>query len=122
MRPLFPMVKIETVMGYVWYKMFQPVEVPDMQLHQKYKVIGKCEYYGTFKGIMYPYDPIPIQYLIFDNVCNETHGVHVLSKLFISTCNFHKFVSQKARIQSDMEMRALNRVVQRIVGDDHFKW
>ena len=102
------------------YKMFQPVEVSDMQLRQKYKIVGKCEYYGTYTGIMYA--DAPIQYLIFVNVYNETNDVHVPSKLFISTCNFHQFVSQKPRIQSNMEMRALNLVVRRIVGDDHFKW
>lgn len=91
-----------------------------MQHRQKYKVIGTCEYYGTFTGILYPYDPI--QYLIFVNVCNETNKVHVISKLFISTCKFYQFVSQKARIQSDMEHRAVNLVMRRIVGDDHFKW
>jgi len=102
------------------YKMFQPVEVSDMQHRKKYKVIGTCEYYGRFTGILYPYDPI--QYLIFTNVLNETNQVSVPSKLFISTCKFYQFVSQKPRIQSDMEMRAINLVVRRIVGDEHFKW
>ena len=100
--------------------MFQPIKVVDMQVCQKYKVIGKCEYYGNFKGILNPYDPI--QYLLFTNVCNDTNKLNVLSKLFISTCNFYQFVSQKARIQSDMEMRAVNIIVRRIVGDDHFIW
>jgi len=100
--------------------MFQPIEVSDMQHRQKYKIIGKCEYYGTFTGIMYK--EAPIQYLIFVNVLNETNQVHVPSKLFISTCKFHQFVSQKTKIQSDMEMRAVNLVVGRIVGDDYFKW
>ena len=101
--------------------MFQPIQVSDMELRKKYKIIGKCEYYGTLTGVL-QLDNDPQQYLIFVNVCNETNDVHVPSKLFISTCNFYQFVSQKPRIQSDMEHRAVNLVVRRIVGDDHFNW
>jgi hypothetical protein len=100
--------------------MFQPVEISDMKLRKKYKIFGVCKYYGTYTGIMFA--DAPTKYLIFVNVYNETNDVHVPSKLFISTCNFYQFVSQKPRIQSDMEMRAVNLVVRRIVGDEHFTW
>ena len=91
-----------------------------MRHREKYKVIRTCEYYGRFTGILYPYDPI--QYLIFTNVLNETNQVRVPSTLFISTCNFYQFVSQKPRIQSDMEHRAVNKIVQRILCDPCFQW
>jgi hypothetical protein len=100
--------------------MFQPIEVSDMQFRQKYKIVCNCEYYGMFTGIMYK--DAPIQYLIFMNVYNETNQVHVPSKIFVSTVRFSRYVSQKAKIQSDMEMRSLNLVVRRIIGDDHFTW
>jgi len=100
--------------------MFEPIEVPYMQFHQKYKIIGECEYYGIYKGILHRNDPI--QYLIFEHVMNETSQVYVPSTLFVSTLHFFEFVSQKEKIQSDMEMRALNLLVRRIIGDDHFEW
>lgn len=35
---------------------------------------------------------------------------------------FYEFVSQKSRIQSDMEHRAVNKIVQIILGDPYFQW
>ena len=90
-----------------------------MRLYKKYKIIGKCQYYGTFHGIIIDNQ---INYLIFVNVHNETVKLDIPSKLFVSTCNFCEFVSQKARIQSDMEMRAVNLVLRKITGDKYFKW
>ena len=99
--------------------MFQPVELSDMCLRGKYKIVGTCEYYGTFAGV---HHIATERYLIFVKVFNKTNHIHVPSAIFMSNINFYQFVSQKPRIQSDMEHRAVNLLVQRIVGDDHFKW
>jgi len=101
--------------------MFEPIEVSKMQHRKKYKIVGQCEYYGMFICI-HKQEFSPIQYLTFVNVLNETNHIYAPSTLFASTSQFYQFVSQKARIQSDMEMRAVNLVVRRIVGDDNFKW
>jgi hypothetical protein len=42
--------------------------------------------------------------------------------LFSSTSKFYKFVSQKTRIQFDMERRSVNMIVRRLIGDDYFEW
>ena len=114
------MVKIETTFTIFYYKMFQPIEINELKLREKYKIVGKCEYYGTFTGLMS--FPDSTQYFIFVNVCNQTNNVYVPSKLFLTTCLFKKFVSQKEKIQSDMERRAVNLLIRRIVGDNHFTW
>lgn len=99
--------------------MFQPVTSDKLVIGTKYRIVGNCQYYGTFIGPM-PLYPQP--YLMFDNVCNETHSIYVRSKLLLPTCKFSQFVSQKALIQTNMEMRSVNLVVRRILGDEHFKW
>ena len=35
---------------------------------------------------------------------------------------FYQFIPQKSRIQSDMERRAVNLIVRRMIGDDYFEW
>jgi hypothetical protein len=99
--------------------MFQPVQLSDMRHREKYKIVGACEYYGTFAGVHHISTE---RYLIFVNVYNETNGIHIPSKIFMSTMNLYQFVSQKPRIQSDMEMRAVNIIVRQIVGDKCFQW
>lgn len=39
-------------------------------------------------------------------------------KIFYTNPTYYEFVSQKSRIQSDMERRA----VRRLIGDDCFEW
>jgi len=99
--------------------MFQPIKPTELQIHEKYKIKGECEYYGTFTAMMFPDAP---HYLMFVNVYNVTNRVAVTSKLFVSTCDFYKFVSQKANIQTNMEMRAVNILLRQILGDEHFTW
>ena len=35
---------------------------------------------------------------------------------------FYQFVPQKERIQSEMERRAVNLIIRRLIGDDCFVW
>ena len=104
--------------------MFQPVEEHAIEFSQTYKILAEHdghEYKGNFKE--YYSDPrINVHYLIFDNVFDMTTQTDIDSNLFSSTSTFYKFVSQKSRIQSDMERRAVNLIVRRLIGDDCFKW
>jgi hypothetical protein len=97
--------------------MFQSVKVSDLYYNCKYKIVANGEYVGVYKGKYWHED----LYLEFDHTRNITGHLQP-PKYFLTTRKFYKFVSQKARIQSDMEHRAVNMIVQRLIGDNYFKW
>jgi hypothetical protein len=101
--------------------MFQPIEEYDLEHKQTYKIITDHEYKGRFKGDFYFRDTNEL-YLEFDHAYNMTTQTCCEHLFFLSTRKFYKFVSQKERIQSDMEYRAVNMIVSRILGDPCFKW
>ena len=115
--------------------MFQQIDISELCYNKKYKIVsdktyigiykGKCwsdEFYlGTFIGIFYfPYEHV--EYAEFVRVFNKTTCVYLDSKLFSPSCMFYRFISQKAKIQSDMEHRAVNIIISGIIGDTHFIW
>ncbi len=90
--------------------MFQQVQAYELCPEHKYKIIADKEYTGIYKGECWhnPY------VRIFDEVCGRP-------AYFSTNRAFYRFVSQKARIQSDMEQRALNTVLRNLLGD-YFQW
>ena len=105
--------------------MFQLVHEDDLECKQTYKIVAEYEYKGRFKGEVYlsnNYYLIDELYLEFDHAYNMTTNTCCEPLFFLSTRKFYKFVSQKARIQSDMEHRAVNIIVRRLIGDDCFQW
>lgn len=89
--------------------MFVLVEASQLCPEQKYKIIADTEYTGIYTGVLY-----------FSNLyvfkCNG------YPRYFKKSRQFYQFVSQKARIQSDMEHRAVNKIVGRLIGDSYFYW
>ena len=101
--------------------MFQLVDPYELQYDQTYKIVAKHEYKGRFRGDFYFRDNDEM-YLEFDHAYNITWGAYCDPLFFLSSRQFYKFVSQKARIQSDMERRAVNKIVRRLIGDNYFEW
>ena len=97
--------------------MFQPVEVSDLYYNRKYKIVSDDEYVGVYKGKFWHNE----LYLEFDQTRNLTSRFSP-PRYFLPTRKIYKFVSQKARIQSDMEQRAINMIMRKVLGDPHFKW
>jgi hypothetical protein len=101
--------------------MFQLVDEYALEYEQTYKIIANDEYKGRFRGDFYFRDNNEL-YLEFDNAYNITTQTCREHLFFLSTRKFYKFVSQKARIQWDMERRAVNLIIQRLIGDNYFEW
>ena len=97
--------------------MFQPVEVSDLYYNRKYKIVAEDEYVGVYKGKFWK-DEL---YLEFDETRNLTSRFSP-PQYFLPSRKFYKFVSQKPRIQSDMECRAVNKIVGGLIGDLCFQW
>lgn len=101
--------------------MFQLIDEYSLDYKQTYKIITENEYKGRFRGDFYFRDNNEL-YLVFDHAYNMTTKTCCEHLFFLSTRKFYKFVSQKERIQFDMERRAVNMIVRRLICDDHFNW
>jgi len=92
--------------------MFQLIETSELCLDHKYKIIADEIYSGIYKGECWH----NTKFFIFDKVCGGC------PRYFLKTCTFYQFISQKARIQSDMEKRAFYVILRQLLGDPHFQW
>ena len=109
-------------------KMFFPIEESMLVHGTKYKIVddfihiaffrkskfGDCftskkNKFGFMDTILYLTDPRIYTYL--------SQPIVVLTDP-----TFYEFVPQKERIQSDMERRAVNLILRRLIGDDCFEW
>jgi len=98
--------------------MFERIEESELEKNKKYKIFGNDIYSGIFKGI-YRYDHL--YFLEFEKVRNLSCGEYE-PRYILPNRHFYKFVSQKERIQWAMELRAVNKIIRRVLGDDHFSW
>jgi len=98
--------------------MFQQIEPDQLQYNEKYKIVSTKVYSGIYKGILWRGDQM---YLEFDDI--KTTDINpMFPRYFPSSRLFYKYVSQKERIQTDMEHRAVNQIIRRVLGDECFMW
>lgn len=73
---------------------------------------------GKYKGIFHlaPYPSLDFDYLT-PELNKENEDCY-----FNHHHSYYRLVSQKDKIQSDMERRAVNALVRRLIGDDCFEW
>lgn len=92
--------------------MFSPITESRMVPGTKYKIVDDYVRTGIY------------QRSIFGNcftLVKDDFGFHLM-KIFYSNPTYYEFIPQKERIQSEMEGRAVNLIVRRLLGDDHFEW
>lgn len=95
--------------------MFQKIESSKLKYNQQYK-IGDL-YKGIYKGRVF----IDKYYLEFDTIYGLDGPVH--RTLYLLPFNtYYEFVSQKKRIQWEMELRSVNLFLRKLIGDDTFTW
>lgn len=80
-----------------------------MVVGKKYKIIGHCDEYTGIEQNQY-------FNLLFANVKSHLNHNNVL---FSTYMDFYEFVPQT---QAKMERRAVNLIIQRLLGDDCFEW
>jgi len=94
--------------------MFQRIRSEKLVAGEKYKIKTLCyEFTGIYK------EKAPYQHsgLIFTNVKGKQNYDSVA---FSDYDNYYKFVSKNP--QANMERRAVNKILQGILGDVHFEW
>ena len=98
--------------------MFELIHPSRLFVNQKYKIISSStEYVGIYKCARYieEYDYVTV-YELFECFTknNARRYVH-----FSPDCSFYEMVP---RAQEQMERRAVNLIVRRLIGDDCFEW
>ena len=95
--------------------MFVKVPYKKLVVGKKYKIGGPCyDFTGIYKGI----EDGQYVMLMFDKVTCENYQGSV-SYSFLIYKDFYDFVPQA---QWKMERRAVNLIVRRLIGDEHFEW
>ncbi len=98
--------------------MFELVSVDQLKCNKTYKIVGNDIFKANYTGIFY-HDHRDI-YLLFDCVYNikKQKGC---SPLYCSQgYTYYKFISDNP--QWNMERRAVNLIVRRLIGDACFDW
>ena len=98
--------------------MFQTIKANDLHYKRKYKIVGNHEYSGIYIGKIWRGNQ---SYLQFKD-CHSLPSSTKTTNYFLPSRYYYEFVSQKMRIQSDMELRAVNLIIRRLIGDDCFEW
>jgi len=88
--------------------MFQRVPYTNLVVGKKYKIHGQCNVYkGIYNGMNH------------DSIYNLMFTMKGHNILFSKHNLFYEFVSNP---QANMERRAVNLIVQKLIGDAHFTW
>jgi hypothetical protein len=97
--------------------MFQKIESDKLVYNQPYRIGEFCK--GTYKGRIH-INELNGYYLEFDFV--HYNGIIHNHICFLPTDAFYEFVSQKDRIQWEMELRSVNLFLRKLIGDNAFTW
>ena len=95
------MVKIESILFYK-QKMFVKIPYKELEVGKKYKIVGQCEYTGIY------------QKPLFSNVKSDYYYGYMM---FSPHTDFYELVPQ-----ANMERRAVNMILRKLIGDDCFEW
>jgi len=96
--------------------MFERIEWDKLVVGEVYLILYIIK--GRYKGIVEhaPYPSLEFDYL------NPELNIKNDNCYFTDEHSYYKLVSQKNKIQSDMENRAVNLIIRRLIGDDNFEW
>jgi hypothetical protein len=102
--------------------MFEEINFYTMEIGKEYFITGIEIDIIYYRGIFEEY--------AFN--CAKFHSVRLVYPYYIDYPDrvfhlypkryYYKFVSKKKEIQQNMETRAINKVLQKIIGDDFFYW
>ena len=98
--------------------MFRKIEPEMLHYKRKYKIEGTYDYAGIYIGKIWIGNQDYLQF----NECYALHLTTRATKYFLPSRNYYEFVSKKAKIQSNMERRAVCIILRRLIGDDCFEW
>ena len=99
--------------------MFQTITADKLVVDTKYMILLRmCHHSGVFKGKMRSFNtPCFVFDEMYDLVCKKS----VRSPVYLtSDYRYYEFISNQPQWQ--MERRAVNLIVRKLIGDDCFTW
>ena len=99
--------------------MFQLISPDKLVIGKKYGIVVKGEdYSGFYKG---PAVGCDRQFVVFDKVYDNIEEIDFLCPFYFTKYDlYYEFISEFPRW--NMERRAVNLIVSRLIGDDCFYW
>lgn len=85
------------------------------------QTLGPCWAIGTVYSVHTQVVLKPVSlFVVYDHSFEKCNSIPVANINFYAT--FYRLISKKAKIQSDMEMRSLNLILQTLLNDPCFTW
>lgn len=99
--------------------MFQTITPDKLVIGKKYGIVVKGEdYSGIYKGNVIGCGR---QFIVFDKVYDNIEEIDFLCPFYFTKYDlYYEFISEFP--QWNMERRAVNLIVRRLIGDDCFHW
>ena len=99
--------------------MFQLISSDKLVIGKKYGIVSEGnDYSGVYKG---PIKVFNKQCIVFDKIYDTIEEVKLLCPFYFTKFDvYYEFVSEFP--QWNMERRAINLIVRRLIGDDCFEW
>jgi hypothetical protein len=102
--------------------MFEEINFHTMEIGKEYFISGIeidiIYYRGIFEGYAFnsaKFHSVQLVYPYYIDYADR--AFHLYPKRY-----YYKFFSKKKEIQQNMETRAINKVLQKIIGDNFFYW
>jgi hypothetical protein len=99
--------------------MFQLISPDKLVIGKKYGIVCKGDDYSAFyKG---PVVACGREFLVFDKVYDNIEEIDFLCPFYFAEGDiYYEFISDQP--QWNMERRAVNLIMRRLIGDDCFEW
>jgi hypothetical protein len=98
--------------------MFQLISSDKLVIGKKYMfTLSEGEHTGFYKG---PMDETFLRFVNIHDVIENTEVFRFYPLYLTSRHRYYEFISEQP--QWNMERRAVNRIVRRLIGDDCFEW
>ena len=105
----------------IYHKMFVEVDTKDLAVNTKYAIIATFDAGIYTTAIFDSYRRGNPRFHTPKEHSGDTYNKLVTIRNKKNNPNFYVFVPQKDKIQRDMEQRAFDKIVKRLINDD-FTW
>jgi len=97
--------------------MFQLIPSDKLIIGKKYGIVSEGnDYSGIYKGPIMVFNK---EFIVFDSIYDTIEELHLQCPFYFRDDLYYEFISE---VQWNMERRAVNLIVRRLIGDDCFEW
>ena len=107
------------IIYFTFFNMFQTITADKLVVRTKYMILLRGGYHsGVFRGSIQSFNT---KCLVFSEIYDLVDKKKLRNPLYLTdSYHYYEFISHQP--QWKMERRAVNLIVRRLIGDDHFEW